>query len=750
MKKITVLLIVLSGSYLASGEKIIYKVPQYTIFSNGVVEGQYSTSVISPTELRSDYPSAKRQSDGTARWQLQADVSAYPQLHSSYPLADALYNLSLEELHFDIRRDRTFMAGAQWDGVWTRDISYSILLSLAAIEPEIAKRSLLAKVKRERIVQDTGTGGSWPVSTDRAVWALAAWEIYCVTGNRSWLQHSFEVIRNSAEDDEKIIFARDTGLVHGESSFLDWREQTYPTWMQPIDIYTAQALGTNAVHYRMYRILAQMAQHLGRPSSHYTRVADQIRESINRRLWQEDAGYYGQYLYGRRHLVLSPRSEALGEELSVLFGVAPPERQDQILRSVPVMAYGIPCVFPQTAGIPPYHNDAVWPFVEAFWGWAGAKRQNEAVVLQSIASIYRASALFLTNKENMVASTGSNQGTQINSDRQLWSVAGNLALVYRILFGMEFDSNALTFHPVVPKELDGQYALGNFHYRDAVLTVRIQGHGSRIESFKIDGRSHPARIESSLAGTHEIDLQLSDDRQTPGSVHLVEDAVAPITPVVRLSDGMLNWAPVANATRYHIYRDGKLVRSSEELVFPVDSKTTAEYQVAALDAQGRESFLSEPVDVNSEPIVVHASQVSHESGAGGGQAVSHGGELAPPDASAVQLDRDQRRDFSMRASVAARGRYDIRFRYSNGNGPVNTDNKCAIRTLFVDGRKVGAIVMPQRGKGQWSNWGFSNTRSVELTNGRHLFELRFEPEDENMNPDVNQVLLESLYLQAHR
>ena len=88
------------------------------------------------------------------------------------------------------------MAGAKWDGVWTRDISYSILLALAAIEPQIARTSLLRKVERGRIIQDTGTGGSWPCSTDRMTWALAAWEIYLSTGDRDdWLAQSFEIIR---------------------------------------------------------------------------------------------------------------------------------------------------------------------------------------------------------------------------------------------------------------------------------------------------------------------------------------------------------------------------------------------------------------------------------------------------------------------------------------------------------------------------------------------------------------------------
>ena len=39
--------------------------------------------------------------------------------------------------------------------------------------------SLLRKVSPNgRIVQDTGTGGAYPCSTDRVVWAVATWEIY--------------------------------------------------------------------------------------------------------------------------------------------------------------------------------------------------------------------------------------------------------------------------------------------------------------------------------------------------------------------------------------------------------------------------------------------------------------------------------------------------------------------------------------------------------------------------------------------
>ncbi|HAQ19743.1 MAG TPA: hypothetical protein DCR40_11000 [Prolixibacteraceae bacterium] len=46
----------------------------------------------------------------------------------------------------------------------------------------------MKKVKNGHIIQDTGTGGAWPVSSNRVVWAMAAWEIYTYTGDRNWLE----------------------------------------------------------------------------------------------------------------------------------------------------------------------------------------------------------------------------------------------------------------------------------------------------------------------------------------------------------------------------------------------------------------------------------------------------------------------------------------------------------------------------------------------------------------------------------
>jgi hypothetical protein len=722
-----VLFLFCSESMMQS-QQPVYQSNHYAVWPDHVAEGAYSARAVSATELVSNYPSGRAPAGAEARWTLDEDISRYPQVRSDFPLMDALYNLSLSELKKDTREDGAFNAGAKWQGVWTRDVSYSILLSLAAIQPEAARISLLKKVQRDRIVQDTGTGGSWPVSTDRLTWALAAWEIYLVTGDRQWLAQSYAIIRNSILDDQHVVIDPATGLAHGESSFLDWREQTYPRWMEPADIYSSQNLGTNAVYYRTYRILALMAAEIGQSAEDmnagdWNARADRIRAAMNQAFWIEDRGYYGQYLYGRVWQVLSPRSEALGEALSILFDIPDPSRQDTILRSIPLMPYGVPTVYPETPDIPPYHNRSVWPFVQAFWNLAAAKRGNGTALLYGLSSIVRESAFFLTNKENFVADTGSPIGTEINSDRQLWSVAGNLAMVYRVFFGMDFTVEGLRLHPVIPKEFQGNRLLTNFHYRNAVLSLEVKGYGGNIRQLTLDGKPAPPLIPANITGNHSIVIELDDHPLQQTALNLVPNATAPDTPAARLQGATLSWSPIGTASQYIVYRNGKAIATTAETSSSLPAVSGfALYQVEARSATGFSSFLSAPVAGAEQPVTL---------------------PLAP---SFVVSDMTTNPDLSSDGDIHASGRYSLSVHYANGSGPINTQNKCAIRTLFIDGRDAGPVVMPQRGQDNWADWGWSNGQMVQLTAGKHRFELRLLPEDANMNGETNRALIDYVTL----
>ncbi|MFN4217004.1 MAG: hypothetical protein ACK4HQ_06365, partial [Brevinematales bacterium] len=86
----------------------------------------------------------------------------------------------------------------------------------------------------------------------------------------------------------------------------------------------------------------------------------------------------------------------------------------------------------------------------------------------------------------------------------------------------------------------------------------------------------------------------------------------------------------------------------------------------------------------------------------------------------------------------------IRFRYANGNGPINTDNRCGIRTLLVDNKEAGVIVFPQRGT--WTEWGYSSYLLVSLPKGKHTLTLVKHPLDDNMNGKINQAALDTIEL----
>jgi hypothetical protein len=111
----------------------------------------------------------------------------------------------------------------------------------------------------------------------------------------------------------------------------------------------------------------------------------------------------------------------------------------------------------------------------------------------------------------------------------------------------------------------------------------------------------------------------------------------------------------------------------------------------------------------------------------------------------IVLSRTENRALTLKFHVPKAGRYALDFRYANGSGPVNTDNKCALRTLSLDGKQVGPVVMPQRGASEWSDWGWSSVNLLELAPGEHTATLSFEPGDENMNAEgVNVALIDYL------
>ena len=67
--------------------------------------------------------------------------------------------------------------------------------------------------------------------------------------------------------------------------------------------------------------------------------------------------------------------------------------------------------------------------------------------------------------------------------------------------------------------------------------------------------------------------------------------------------------------------------------------------------------------------------------------------------------------------------------------------------LWYNGRRVGNVVFPPRGKDLWSNWGYSTPVVLKLKQGEQSLVLIYELDNQNMSPDnVNRAILDHLRL----
>ena len=727
-----------------------------------IFQDEFKAWAVSPYEIQSTYkghPGYFMPIEST--WKLKNDLSSYPVVIGGNPLMDAAYNMALDEMVNAVEPDTTLRTGKEWAGVWTRDVSYSIILSMAALQPEASMISLLKKINPEgQIIQDTGSGGAWPVSTDRMIWTVAAWEIYKVTGSKEWLEKVFPIVENSIGKDARTIIS-ENGLVKGETSFIDWREQSYPRWMQTADISQSEAMGTNVLYAAALKCAAEMALELGynEKAYIYNKAADDLAKAIDNTFWMDDKGYYGMYTYGRDNKILNPRAETLGEALAILYDVAPADKQKIISENHPVTKYGAPVFYPQIADIPNYHNNALWPFVASYWTLAQAKAGNEQGVLEGIGSIIRPAALFATNKENLNLDNG-DIFTELNSSNMLWSLSGNLALTQQILFGLHYEKDGLRIAPFVPEALGGSRTLSNFPYRGARLEITVNGYGDKIKSMTINGK--PFGIEKNkiipatmLANGAKIVVEMDNLPIEPMKVNHVNNLKAPLTPITRLAhdevtaepgspiNNLLQWNPIEYIAEYIVLKDGKEAGRTRQTSWPALEE--GEWQVIGVAADGTSGFASEPlsnrkssfVDFPEETIEMTSIEMSYL------PATPVSGYRG---SGFVETDHN-RGAISTDVAIPEDGIYTVAFRYSNGNGPVNTENKAAVRSLYVDDVEYGTIVMPQRGTGNWDDWGSSNSLRVKLGQGQHNIKLMLNPEDENMNLKTNHAIVDGVILE---
>ena len=749
--KRTALCLCAVAATLAAGAKEIVKTPAYSWHGDTITQGVFMATAPNDTFIISTYSAQPGYYMGIDKqWRKKNDLSAYPRLSTPNTLHRAIYNMGLDEMVNAVEPDTTLRTGKEWSGVWTRDVSYSILLSMAYLQPEATRISLMKKVDRlGRIIQDTGSGGAWPVSTDRMIWAVAAYEYYLVTGDKEWLKKIYPIIKKSLEDDlYSNLYSKKTGLVKGETSFIDWREQSYPKWMQTADIHQSEATGTSIVHARAWQVLARIAAQLGhkKEAAKAEEQAQKIIDGINANMWNADKGYYNMYTYGRDNLIANPRAETLGESLAILWDVADADRARTITESNPTTPFGAAIFYPQIADMPAYHNNALWPWVGSFWALANAKAGNEKGVMQAIGAVFRPAALFATNKENFNLDNG-DIATELNSSNMLWCLAGNIALTHKILFGIDFTEEGLAFHPFVPEALGQERTLSNFEYRGCRLNITVKGFGKNIASFTVNGKTQqplitPAQARKAKGKTLDVVITMDDQPIPAMAVKEVKNVKAPLTPIARLEGRQLVWNPIEYIGSYVIVRDGERIDTVHTTTY--DASVPGEYQVIGVSTDGVEGFASEPMSTRTQAFFkpdtenlateLFSEEVTYQPN---GKIQGYTGRGF--------VETDHKNDnIGFDITIPVEGDYALSVRYANGNGPVNTENHCAVRTIIVDGDEIGTVVLPHRGRGNWDDWGYSNSVTFHAKPGRYHVYLYFQVWDENMSIRTNHAIIDGV------
>jgi hypothetical protein len=469
-----------------TGETVSRSFPPYALDPEGKTETVKVSVAEEQGQREFTLTSTQPQRDDKPQKRVVQEREDMPKVYSDNLMFDALFAQAVDDMrlisvseirdgsynHGEAIPCECFETGEKWSYVWTRDLAYAADLALAYYDPQRVVNSLKFKTSEFRpsveppeqlpsdslqIIQDTGSGGSWPVSTDRVTWAIAAeTTIDSLTGpaREDFIDHAYAALRGTVEADRMAAFDERAGLYGGEQSYLDWRVQTYAPWIvnNLSRMSESKALSTNVAHYQALSLASRLARTKGDTAlaDKYQRWAADLKQSINDIFWLEDKGLYASLTTSAEDPAPVHKYDMLGTALAIQFDVAPADRARQAMANYPHAEFGVPVYYPHQPNMYVYHNRALWPYVTAYALRAGAKVQNPKVVDNAIQSLIRGAALNLSNMENLEWLTGKpwyDDGPAINSRRQLWSVAGYLSMVTEVVFGFQPEQDGIRISP---------------------------------------------------------------------------------------------------------------------------------------------------------------------------------------------------------------------------------------------------------------------------------------------------------------
>lgn len=508
-------------------ETILFKNSKYAIYSNGVTDEMYggkADPAYTPdgNSIHSSFRFEEANCmDLSSRewgewphyqvfilnkdewWKPQPEISRFAALKTKHTIIDAVYKLALDVLHRCSSGEFMRTAGEEglWQagyrrgegyGVWIRDVCYTALWSGSFLDRKKAERSI-AYVTNNGI--DNGEDGL-------AMPAIAAWNHFLITGEKTLFEECYNHIKSSVE---KISFDENKALgVAKWGSFLDSFDAT--------EITDGFPLSTNILYQEAYRTMAFIGKMMKESPSlveNWEKRSADMRNSLSENFWKEEEGFFamgpkGSQAYRHNYwenlgisLMLWPQWKLATREQRLAW-IQAKNRHFLNYRN----DYGFPDLDFRKGDC--LHGRQLWIFtlVGQAAAFAAEKKADELMLL--LASTIRSAAIHKTFYECIDFDTGKSW----RYPGQLWHAMGFISMITFGVLGIEYDEEGLYFaNTCVPKPFEDMSFTG-LSYRNATLNITAKGWGS-LETLLLDGNP-VEKIDTELSGEHKIELLLSE------------------------------------------------------------------------------------------------------------------------------------------------------------------------------------------------------------------------------------------------
>lgn len=366
--------------------------------------------------------------------------------------------------------DKVLKAGGCYCDVWTRDASYNAWMAYNLVNTDIAYNTLQVPLYfgKGKFISGKTDEGCRDQYWDKMLWTVAAFDYYTKTQDKEFLKTIYDASASTIDEIYDNYFCEEFGLQYGPAFMCDGigalpndicNEQDCPLGKSEAITYEKankiMTLSSNCILFAAINITVKIAQILKMdvPAQLVLRASN-LKNNINKWLWNEELGRYDYFLYGygQKKGKRANFQEGAGLAFAILFDVADQNKTEKIMQNVHLEPSGIPLNWPSfdnhyiggarfrgdATGHDTPQNVTIWPNINGLWAKACAYKNHNKNFEYEILSL----AKLICNSDNTVyeiynAKTGE-AGLRFYEKKhdQAWAAAAFLDMIYSGLFGV--------------------------------------------------------------------------------------------------------------------------------------------------------------------------------------------------------------------------------------------------------------------------------------------------------------------------